>query len=196
MKPLDHDAALAGLSPAADAQEPFAGPSKSERKRQMTALQELGAELVALSAERLKKINLPETLREAVRDAQRFTAHEAKRRQLQYIGKLMRGIDCAPIQAALDDIKGVSAAATIRLQRLERLRERLMADESVVGEILQQYPAADVQRLRQLRRNALKEAERNKPPHAFRELFRVLRELENQKLGAGETAADATNSAE
>ncbi|PKO83168.1 MAG: DUF615 domain-containing protein [Betaproteobacteria bacterium HGW-Betaproteobacteria-11] len=161
----------------------------------MTALQDLGAELVALSSDRLKKIDLPETLREAVRDAQRFTAHEAKRRQLQYIGKLMRGIDCAPIQAALDEIKGVSATATIRLQRLERLRARLLEDEVVVGEILQQHPVADVQRLRQLRRNALKEAERNKPPHAFRELFRVLRELEEQEVGADETAGEGTDSA-
>lgn len=188
MKPLYYDYGLADPSLAAEAEEAYSGPSKSERKRQMTALQTLGAELVALSPERLKKLDLPETLRDAVRDAQRFTAHEAKRRQLQYIGKLMRGIDCAPIQAALDEIKGVSVSATVRLQRLERLRSRVMADEAVVGEILQQHPAADVQRLRQLRRNALKEVECNKPPHAFRELFRVLRELENEKPGADEAA--------
>lgn len=188
MKPFRHD--FADPLTDADAEESVSRPSKSEIKRQMTALQSLGAELVALPAERLKKLDLPENLREAMRDAQRFTAHEAKRRQLQYIGKLMRGIDCAPIQAALDEIKGISATATIRLQRLERLRERLMADEAVVGEILERHPAADVQRLRQLRRNALKEAERNKPPHAFRELFRVLRELENEKPGVDETATE------
>ncbi|MCX8017041.1 MAG: DUF615 domain-containing protein [Rhodocyclaceae bacterium] len=121
-------------------------PSKSARKRAMSALQVLGEELVMLSAEQLGKLALPEELYEAVRAAQRFSQHEAHRRQLQYIGKLMRSVDAEPIRAALD-------------------------------EIVAAHPAADGQRLRQLRRNALKERELGKPPRAFRELFRVLREL-------------------
>lgn len=152
-------------------------PSKSAKKRAMSDLQTLGEELVALSVDQLKKIDLPEALFEAVRDAQRFTRHEAHRRQLQYIGKLMRGIDAEPIRAALDDIKGVSAAANARLYALERLRERFLADEKVIGEIAAEHPEADLQHLRQLRRNALKEQEQGKPPRAYRELFRVLREL-------------------
>lgn len=144
----------------------------------MNELQDLGAELVALSTDQLKKIALPDDLREAVRDAQRFTQHEARRRQLQYIGKLMRGLDAAPIRAALDDIKGVSAAANARMHALERLRERFLADEAVIGEIAEAHPGADLQHLRQLRRNALKEQQLAKPPRAFRELFRTLRELE------------------
>jgi ribosome-associated protein len=167
-------------------------PSKSQKKREMTALQELGAELVELGRDQLKKIDLPEDLRDAVRDAQRFTQHEARRRQLQYIGRLMRDSDPAPIRAALDEIKGVSAAATARLHALERLRTRLLEDESVLGEIARDYPGVDLQQLRQLRRNAIKEQELAKPPRAFREIFRVLRELEEQPHDADEpgTAGD------
>jgi ribosome-associated protein len=163
------------------------GPSKSALKRQMTALQDLGAELVALSSERLKKIDMPETLRDAIRDAQRFARNEAKRRQMQYIGKLMRGIETAPLQAAMDEIKGVSAAANIRQHQLERLRNRLMEDDAVCSEIARDYPGADLQHLRQLRRNAVKETEQNKPPRAYRELFRALRDLV-EKPGADDTA--------
>ncbi|WP_284155409.1 ribosome biogenesis factor YjgA [Sulfuricystis multivorans] len=155
-------------------------PSKSALKRAMIELQALGEELVALSAEQLKKIDLPEELREAVRDAQRFTQHEARRRQLQFIGRLMRNLDAEPIRAALDDIRGISALANARQHALERLRARLLADEKVIGEIAAIHPDADLQKLRQLRRNALKEQELGKPPRAFRELFRVLRELDGQ----------------
>lgn len=161
-------------------------PSKSQKKREMTALQELGAELVALGRDQLARIELSEDLRDAVRDAQRFTQHEAHRRQLQYIGRLMRDLDPAPIRAALDEIKGVSAAATARLHNLERLRARLMEDESALGDIARAHPGADLQHLRQLRRNALKEQEQAKPPRAYRELFRVLRELEEQDNDADE----------
>ncbi|MDD5248873.1 MAG: ribosome biogenesis factor YjgA [Rhodocyclaceae bacterium] len=153
-------------------------PSKSQKKREMTALQDMGAELVELSRERLAKIDLPEDLRAAVRDAQRFTQHGARRRQMQYIGRLMRDLDPAPIRAVLDEINGVSAVATARQHALERLRVRLLEDETVLGEIARDHPGADLQHLRQLRRNALKEQELNKPPRAFRELFRVLRSLE------------------
>jgi ribosome-associated protein len=152
-------------------------PSKSQRKRESTALQDLGAELVALSRDQLKKIDLPDNLLLAVRDCQRFTSHGAISRQMQYIGKLMRGIDPAPIRAVLDEINGVSAAANARQHALERLRLRLLEDEAVLGEIARDHPGTDITHLRQLRRNALKEQEHNKPPRAFREIFRVLREL-------------------
>ncbi len=158
----------------------YSGPSKSQLKREMTALQALGAELVTLSRERLAKIEMPERLRDALLDAQRFTKHEAKRRQMQYIGKIMRDIDATPLQAAMDEINGVSDTANIRQHRLERLRTRLMEDEAVFGEVARDYPGADMQHLRQLRRNALKEAQQGKPPRAYRELFRELRDLEGK----------------
>ena len=143
----------------------------------MHDLQAIGAELVALSSDQLKKIELPDDLRDAVRDAQRFTQHEARRRQMQYIGKLMRNIDPTHIRAALDVINGLSAAATARMHALEHLRTRFLEDETVIGEIATAHPDADLQYLRQLRRNALKEHQLGKPPRAYRELYRTLRDL-------------------
>lgn len=156
------------------------GPSKSQKKRDMTALQVLGQALVELPADRLAKIEMPDALRIALADARRFTKHEAKRRQMQYIGKLMRKIDPAPFQAALDALAGVSAIENARFHRIERLRTRLIEDEAAaLSEIAAAHPGADLQHLRQLRRNAVKEQELAKPPRAFREIFRILRELED-----------------
>ena len=160
-----------------DDEEDF-GPSKSELKRASKALQDLGAELVELGKERLAKVPIDEDLRDAVKDYQRFTAHEAKRRQLQYIGRLMRNVDPEPIRAALDAFKGVSAVETAKMHRLENLRTQLLEDEKVLHTIAETYPGADLQQLRVLRRNALNEKEQNKPPRAYRELFRVLREID------------------
>ncbi len=154
-------------------------PSKSQRKRDMQALQDMGAELVELSPERLARIDMPDALRGAIREAQRLTRHEARRRQLQYIGRLMRDADPAPIREALDAVKGVSAIENARQHRLEKLRERLLEDEAVLTEIGAAHPGADITRLRQLRRNALKDRDEGRPPRAFRELFRLLRELDH-----------------
>jgi ribosome-associated protein len=170
------------------------GPSKSARKRDMLALQKLGEALVALPPERLAKIAMPERLRDALLDAQRFTQHGAHRRQLQLVGKLMRDVDAAPLQAALDEIHGLSAAATLRQQRLERLRARLLEDDSVCTEIARDYPHADIQQLRQLRRAALKEAQQQKPPRAYRELFRALRAL-TETSPTATPSTDAANPA-
>ena len=155
----------------------YRGPSKSQLKREMTALQEMGEELVGLSRERLAKIDMPERLRDAILDAQRITKHEARRRQMQYIGKIMRDVDAGPLREALDELKGLSAAANARQHHLENLRTRLMEDETAFGDLAREFPAADIQHLRQLRRNALREAEQGRPPRAYRELFRELREL-------------------
>ncbi|WP_068804386.1 ribosome biogenesis factor YjgA, partial [Thauera phenolivorans] len=125
----------------------------------------------------------PENLYEAIRAAQGFKM-EARRRQLQYIGKLMRNVDPAPIQAQLDVFNGNSAAEVARQHRLERLRADYLEDEKVLTTIADTWPGADLQHLRNLRRNALKEREQGKPPKAFRELFRVLRDLEAQASGS------------
>ncbi|KAI5916941.1 ribosome biogenesis factor YjgA [Thauera sp. 2A1] len=180
--------------PADEAPEP---PSKSSLKREMHALQDLGEQLVALSPERLKKVPLPESLYEAIRDAQRFKM-EARRRQMQYIGKLMRNIDPGPIQAQLDIFNGNSAAEVAKMHRLERLRNELLEDEKAIGAIADAWPDADLQYLRTLRRNALKEREAGKPPKAFREIFRVLRELEEaatpqEDVAAGDGEADGAD---
>lgn len=166
----------------------FEPPSKSSRKREMQALQDLGEQLVALSTDQLRKVPLPDALFEAVRAAQGFKM-EARRRQMQYIGKLMRKVDAEPIQAQLDIFNGNSAAEVAKQHRLERLRLELLEDEQVVGRIAETWPGADLQYLRTLRRNALKEREAGKPPKAFREIFRVLRELE--EAGAAEVGPAA-----
>lgn len=163
-------------------------PSKSSLKREMHALQDLGEQLVALSPERLKKVPLPDSLYEAIRAAQGFKM-EARRRQMQYIGKLMRKIDPAPIQAQLDIFSGNSAAEVAKMHRLERLREQLLEDDKVLGTIAETWPEADLQYLRTLRRNALKEREAGKPPKSFREIFRVLRELQEAQDAAAEAQA-------
>ena len=99
-------------------------PSKSRRKRDMHELQDMGSALVDLSADRLARIDMPDALRNAVQEARRITSHEARRRQMQYIGRLMRDTDAAPIREALDAESGASAAENARLHRLEREGER------------------------------------------------------------------------
>lgn len=152
-------------------------PSKTQIKAEMQELQKLGSELVELSPGHLTRIDMPDDLRLAIRDWQRFSKHEAKRRQLQYIGKLMRNIDPEPIRAGLALLRGESAVEIAKLHRLERLRDRLLEDEQVLQEILADWPHADLGHLRQLRRNALKEKEGNKPPKNFRAIFQALKEL-------------------
>src|SRR5574343_478876 len=146
----------------------------------MHALRDLGDELVELSVGRLKRMDLPENILAAVRDCQKITAHGARRRQIQYLGKLMRGVDEEPIRAGLALVRGESAAEVARLHRLERYRTRLLADETVLTEIAATWPDADLQYLRQLRRNALKEQELNKPPKNFRAIFQALQALDQQ----------------
>ena len=149
--------------------------SKTQRKKQMTALQDLGAELVELSEQQLAQIALPETLHDAVTAARQTTRFEARRRQLQYIGKLMRNIDPGPIRAQLDIWQNTSREHTAWLHRVERWRERLLADEAALQEFVGEYPRADIQQLRTLVRNALRERELSKPPRSYRALFHSLR---------------------
>jgi len=155
--------------------------SKTRRKQQMDELQALGEELVTLSPERLKKIELSENLRDAVKEAQRLTRpDEARRRQMQYIGKLMRSVEVEPLRAALALLRGESASETAKLHRLERWRTELLTDEKVLHEIATRYPAVDLQHLRSLRRAALKENEQNKAPRSSRAIFQLLKDLANE----------------
>lgn len=155
-------------------------PSKTKQKEAMHELRDLGAELVELSVGQLKRINLPENIFDAVRECQKITAHGARRRQIQYLGKLMRSVDDEPIRAGLALLRGESSAETARLHRLERLRVKLLEDESTLSDIAALWPSVNLQHLRQLRRNALKEQEQNKPPKNFRAIFQVLQELDKE----------------
>lgn len=155
----------------------FDPPSKSQRKRDMHALQDLGTELVELTEEQLASVELPENLRDAVMEARRLAGeHEALRRQMQYIGKLMRHIDPQPLRASVDAYKAVSREATARLHLLERWRTRLLQDDNAVAELVNAYPHADASRLRALIRNAERERGAGQPPKSFRALFQLLNE--------------------
>lgn len=156
-------------------------PSKSARKRAMHALQDMGDELAALTKTQLAKLELPESLRIAIKEAQRMPPTEARRRQMQYVGKLMRSVDPEPLRLALDEIRGVGDAHTARQKALERLRDELIEDESILTALVAEHPGLDVPLIRQLRRNAIKEKAESRPPRAYRELFRVLRDLTEPK---------------
>ena len=160
--------------------------SKTRRKRQMEDLQDLGEALVKLPQSQFDQLSLPEDLRAAAADCRRFTKHEAIRRQMQFIGRLMRGLDAAPIRVQIEALRGQNAQATARLHRAERWRERLLADDDAVTELLREVPDFDSTRLRQLVRNARQEAALGKPPRASRELFRVLRATLEHVEGAGD----------
>ena len=145
----------------------------------MHELQALGTALVELPESRIAAMALPPALLAAVLEAKRIKSHEAKRRQMQYIGRLMRDVDAAPIRERLAEVEGHSAQATARHRRLEAWRERLLGDDTALTAFAAEHPGADLQALRTLIRNARKEAEQGKPPRAFRELFRVLKDLES-----------------
>lgn len=152
--------------------------SKSQRKRDSHRLQDLGEELVKLAPAQLSKIPLPDALREAIELAQRISKRGGHKRQLQFIGKLMRDIDATPVQEALDVLLNRDAQAAARLHLIERWRDRLIEEgDEALGELLAQHPDADRQHLRQLVRGAAQERLKNKPPRSARELFRYLREL-------------------
>ena len=151
--------------------------SRSQRKREMEALQEIGERLVTLNASQLGQLDLPENLRDAVKEAKRLTANGAIRRQKQYIGKLMRSIDPAPIEAKFAEWDGSSREQAAKFHQLERWRDRLLADDKAISDLVLAHPRADVQHLRTLIRNAHKEQAANRPPKSSRELFKELRQL-------------------
>jgi ribosome-associated protein len=150
--------------------------SKTKRKQEMTALQKLGAKLVELPESQLAEMPMDEKLREAVLAARRIKSHEGKRRQMQYIGKLMRNVDPEPLRERLDAIDGHSARAAAQHRRLEGWRERLLADDGALTAFAAEYPDADIQAIRTLIRNTRKEQKEAKPPRSYRELFRLIKE--------------------
>jgi ribosome-associated protein len=151
--------------------------SKTKRKQEMLELQALGVALVALPEAQLDF--LPPELHQAVLEAKRISAHEGRRRQLQYIGRLMREVDPAPIRARLDALTGSSSQANARHKRIEALRKRLLADDEALTQFAATHPTADLQTLRNLIRNSRKEYEEGRPPRAYRELFRLLTSIDS-----------------
>jgi len=168
--------------------------SKSQKKRDMLALQDLGAELEALPKDRFARVPMPEALEDAVRAARRITSHEGKRRQMQYVGKVMRSLDDDEVEAirsALDAFKGTSKAETARMHLIERWRELLLKDDEALTRFLAEHPVADAQALRNIIRNARKEQQMSKPPKYFRELFQAVKTALEDKDAATAAAAPA-----
>ena len=152
--------------------------SRTKKKQHVEELQKLGAALIDLPSVTLDALELPAVLLAAVREAQRITSHEARRRQVQFIGKVMRKIDPEPVRAAVAAIAGQSAATRARQKRLEQWRERLIADDAALTAFASEHAAADLQAMRTLIRNARKEIAEGKPPRAKRELFRLIRDFD------------------
>ena len=156
-------------------------PSKSQLKREMTALQKLGEILVEAPRDRVKKVPMPEDVLEAILACQQITSHEGRRRQMQYVGKKMRTLEeaeVAVIQKTVDSWRGASKAETAALHAIERQREKLLADDAALTALRDRHPGIDLQQLRTLIRNARKEQAEHKPPKAYREIFQILKSLQ------------------
>lgn len=168
---FSHDANLASKL---NAEEPI---SKTRLKAEADAQQALGVRLSELSKDKLLKLDLPEAVLTAVLDTKKITANGAIRRHRQYLGRLMREIDNAPILEQLARWDGKHTAENAYFHGLERWRDRMISDANVLSEFIALYPQTDIQQLRTLIRNAQKELETNKPPKSSREIFKLLREI-------------------
>ncbi len=155
--------------------------SRTQLKEEMRALQQLGEDVVHLPVDRINKIEMPEELREAVLLARTLKKHEARRRQMQYVGTLMRKIDSEPIKNFVDNINSGSKKEARAFHKLEKIRDDLLAGkEGAMSDVLNGFPGADRQHIRQLIRNAGKEKEKVLPPKSSRALFKYLKELTSE----------------
>jgi ribosome-associated protein len=179
------------VDPKPPAPVEYTRPSKSQMKRDSTALQVLGRRIADLPKDRIAQLNLPERLHEAFLAYKTITAHEGGRRQLQFIGRLMRDVEPAPLIEALDRFNGASKAEVAAMHLAERWRDRLLEDATALTEFATAHPGSDIARLRTLMRNAQKEKAAGKPPKDFRELYRELRTAIDARANtAADEAAD------
>ncbi|MDX2220876.1 MAG: ribosome biogenesis factor YjgA [Burkholderiales bacterium] len=164
--------------------------SKSQRKRDADALQDLGETLIRLSVDQLKRFDLPEELLEAVLMAKRIPVSKgtAFKRQRQYIGKLMRGLDPAPIQEKLDAMKGLSNKENALMHRAEHWRERLLLERDALPALLREFPSAPAAEIERLVAATQAERMKRQPPKHFRELYKLL----YAQFKAAETPAATT----
>lgn len=157
-------------------------PSKSQRKRDMLALQKLGERLTRLSPATLAGMNLPDGLREAVEEARKIHQHGALKRQLQYIGRIMRNVDADGIRSRLETLESADHKEVERHHRLEQLRQQLIdGGDRAIDDLLEENPAIDRKSLRQLVGAARGEHQQGKNGKSFRALFRFLRDLEDRR---------------
>ena len=148
--------------------------SKTRRKREMAELQDVGAALVKLSREQLARVDMPERLREAVTACQQITKHEARRRQMQYIGKIMRTIDAAPIAEQLGAFEAPTKKQTALFHVAEKWRDDLLADPQAMERFAREFPHADSHRVRQLLEATRAERAAHRAPKHIRELFHAV----------------------
>ncbi len=152
--------------------------SKSQRKREMLELQDLGRTLSELRPDQLSSIPMDDSLRQALHELKAIRSHEAHRRQLQYVGKLMRSIETGPIRQALAGVQTGNVENTRRLHLAEKWRERLIGEgDAAVTDFMALFPAAEAQHLRNLVRNARRDLDQQKNRGNGRKLFRYIREL-------------------
>jgi ribosome-associated protein len=174
-------------------EQEYERPSKSQLKREMTGLQKLGQELIDQPRDRVKRVPMPEDVRDAILECQKIKDHEGRRRQLQFVGKKMRTLDeteVALIQKTIDSWKGASKSDTAAMHALERKRDKLLASDTAVTELMAEYPEIDAQQLRTMIRNARKEQAESKPPKAYREIFQLLKELSKVKTAGSADDAE------
>ena len=170
------------VKPEEIALQEVGSPSKTQLKAEADEKQALGEALLTLRADLMARLDLPEKLLDAIKDARRITNFEGRRRQMQYIGKLMRPLDQQPIQDAVNEQLNGSAELTLQLHLAEQWRDKLVASDDALGDWLTQYPATDSQQLRALVRQARKDAKPEKPGAAprhgksYREIFQLVRE--------------------
>lgn len=159
----------------------YLGPSRGDLRREALGVLELAHRLVDQPAARLAQLPLSDDLLALAVAAQRITAQIARKRAVGFLAKKLRREEdetLAAIRAAMEHDKADSRRENAALHRLEALRDQLVADgDAALNDLLVEYPHADRQHLRQLARNAREEKLHNKPPHAYRELFRELRDL-------------------
>ncbi len=174
-------------------EQEYERPSKSQLKREMLDLQKLGAELIAEPRDRIKRVPMPDDVRDAILECQLIKDHEGRRRQLQFVGKKMRSLDTdelALIQKAIDSWRGLSKSDTAAMHALERRREKLLSDDKALTALLEEHTELDAQHLRTLIRNARKEQGEQKPPKAYREIFQILKQLDAKKDTASSDDGD------
>jgi len=174
-------------------------PSKTKLKAEADAQQALGVRLTELPKDKLLKLNLPEEVYTAILETKKITANGAIRRHRQYLGRLMREIDTAPITEQLARWDGKHTAENAYFHGLERWRDRLISDANALSEFMALHPGIDSQQLRTLIRNAQKEQAANKPPKSSREIFKLLRDItsaENSDTDAADNDLDSNHDSE
>jgi ribosome-associated protein len=180
------------IKPEEIAQEEVGPPSKTQLKAEADEKQALGEALLTLRADLMARLDLPDKLRDAVADAKKISSFEGRRRQMQFIGKLMRPLDTEPIREAINEQLNGSAQLTLALHLAEQWRDKLVADDDALGPWLAEYPATDAQQLRALIRQARKDMKPEKPGEAprhaksYREIFQLVKEAMKNKAEAAQ----------